>query len=137
MASIPKTCCGGGTIHIRTQPVGQVTKLHGYDCYIATPPEGTATKGIIIFIPDAFGWAFPNNRLLSDAYARAGFLTYLPELMDGKAIEASVMSKVAVLDTDPPFLTKVVNFAGFLWHMIPFVIACREAVCKPRGWEFF
>ncbi|KAI9709280.1 MAG: hypothetical protein M1820_003400 [Bogoriella megaspora] len=131
------TCCAQGTIHIRSQPVGEVKKLHGYDCYISTPPAEATTKGIIIFIPDAFGWEFPNNRLLSDAYARSGYLTYLPEFMAGTAAPAFLMEKIGALEkSDTGILAKVSIFATFLWHFIPWKIRNRPAVCQPRIWEF-
>jgi dienelactone hydrolase len=39
---------------------------------------------LIIYIPDAFGWKLPNNRVLADKYAKAGFTVYIPEFMDGR-----------------------------------------------------
>ncbi|KAI9663826.1 MAG: hypothetical protein M1821_007316 [Bathelium mastoideum] len=130
------TCCASGTIHIRSQPTGQVTNIHGFDCYVASPPTDTPTKGIIIFIPDAFGWEFPNNRLLSDAYARAGFLTYLPEFMAGAAVHHSVMGKMPLIEGNVGILTKASAMITFLWNFIPFMISCRAGVCQPRIWEF-
>lgn len=42
-------------------------------------------KGIIVIVPDAFGWEFVNNRILADHYASAGdYLVYLPDFMDGQ-----------------------------------------------------
>ncbi|KAF2231720.1 dienelactone hydrolase family protein [Viridothelium virens] len=130
------TCCASGTIHIRTQPTGQVTQLHGYDCYIASPPNDTTTKGIIVFLPDAFGWTFPNNRLLCDAYARAGFLTYLPDVMDGRAVPPHVVKVGAILEGDSSIFTKIPAMMKLLWNFVPFFISCRVSVCKPRVWEF-
>lgn len=75
--------CFTGTIHSGT-PKGKVTKIHGLDCYISAPAPETPPTGIVIIIPDAFGWEFVNNRLLADNYAeKGGFLVYLPEFMDG------------------------------------------------------
>lgn len=63
---------------------GTVTTLHGLPTYVAEPSEGRAVKGIIVIVPDAFGWEFINNRLLADEYARAGdFKVLLPEFMNG------------------------------------------------------
>lgn len=72
--------CFKGHIHPGT-PSGTVTALHGLPTYVASP-VGTP-KGILVFIPDAFGWQFLNNQLLADNYAKAGFLVYLPDFMDG------------------------------------------------------
>lgn len=41
-------------------------------------------RGIIIIVPDAFGWEFVNNRILADNYAEKGkYLVYLPDFMNG------------------------------------------------------
>lgn len=76
-------CCAAGEIHTGT-PSGRVDKVHGLDCYIASPPAGTEPKGVIVILPDVFGWKLVNTRILADAYAAKGnYLVYLPELQDG------------------------------------------------------
>ena len=56
-------------------------------------PEGTQPKRIIVFIPDAFGWKFNNNRILADHYATKGpFRVYLPEFMDGLSYQMLIIS---------------------------------------------
>jgi len=65
-------------------PAGKEDKIHGLDVYVAEPASGLVPKGIVIIVPDAFGWAFVNNRLLADTYATKGqFLVYLPDFMNG------------------------------------------------------
>lgn len=83
MAQLPMgQCCASGSLHTGT-PTGRVDKVHGLDCYIADAPNGTP-KGIVVIIPDAFGWKLPNNRILADCYAKEGnFRVYLPEFMNG------------------------------------------------------
>lgn len=75
--------CFSGSVHAG-HPTGIIDTIHGLPVYIAKPPEEVTPKGIIVFISDAFGWNFPNSRLLSDRYAEAGFLVYLPDFMNGK-----------------------------------------------------
>lgn len=65
-----KQCCATGSLHTGT-PQGRVDKLHGLDCYIAEPPTDSP-KGVVVIIPDAFGWELPNNRILADEYAKNG-----------------------------------------------------------------
>lgn len=66
-------------------PTGREEKIHGLPTYIAEPSQGTSVKGIIIIVPDAFGWEFTNNRILADHYASAGdYSVYLPDFMDGE-----------------------------------------------------
>lgn len=77
------TCpdCVTGSVKEGT-PTGTVTTLHGLNTYIARP-EGTP-KGVVVIIPDIFGWEISNSRLLADSYAKkGGFLVYLPDFMAG------------------------------------------------------
>ena len=76
--------CFSGHVHEGT-PKGRVTKLHGLDTYIAEPTADGPAGGIIVIIPDAFGWEFVNNRILADHYAEKGnYIVYLPDFMHGK-----------------------------------------------------
>jgi len=75
--------CFQGTKH-EGEPKGRIADVHGRPTYIAEPPNGAPSKGTIVIVPDAFGWEFVNNRLLADHYAEnGGFVTYLPDFMDG------------------------------------------------------
>jgi dienelactone hydrolase len=77
--------CFSGSAHEGT-PKGNTKDLHGRKTYVAEPPHGTDAKGVIVIVPDAFGWEFVNNRLLADHYAeKGGFRVYLPDFMDGRA----------------------------------------------------
>ncbi len=81
-SSMPCKDCISGTLHAGT-PTGRVTTLHGLPTYVADPPSGSP-KGIIVIIPDAFGWEFTNNRVLADSYAKKGsFRVYIPDFMNG------------------------------------------------------
>jgi hypothetical protein len=67
-----------------SEPSGTETTIHGIPTYVAQPEDGVTPKGMIVFITDAFGWKFVNNRVLSDQYAKkGGFLVYCPDFMDG------------------------------------------------------
>jgi dienelactone hydrolase len=63
-------CCATGSLHTGI-PQGRTEKLHGLDCYIADAPSGSP-KGIVVIIPDIFGWELPNNRILADEFAKKG-----------------------------------------------------------------
>src|SRR4051794_18987306 len=81
MAPQPPICsdCITGSIHEGT-PAGRTGNLHGLPTYIAEPPDGTPPKGLIVILPDVFGWEFTNTRVLADVYAgKGGFLVYLPD----------------------------------------------------------
>lgn len=73
--------------HVRDDtPKGHVTTLHGLETYVAEPAvPADQVKGIVVIIPDAFGWEFVNNRTLADHYADMGkFRVYLPDFMKGE-----------------------------------------------------
>lgn len=58
-------------------PVGQETKLAGYDSYVS----GSNDEVAILVVHDLFGWTFPNVRLLADRYAQEIDATvYVPDL---------------------------------------------------------
>lgn len=88
--------CVSGALHEGT-PVGREETVHGLPTYVSEPPSGQA-KGIIVIIPDAFGWTFNNNRVLADTYAeRTNSRVYLPEFMDGHAMDVSMFGHMDVL----------------------------------------
>lgn len=72
-----KQCCASGSLHAGT-PTGKVGKVHGLDCYTAEAPN-ESPKGFVVIVPDAFGWTFPNNRILADEYAKKGNFTVVRE----------------------------------------------------------
>lgn len=75
--------CFSGHIHQGT-PRGEVTSLYGLQAYTTKPLDDVPHRGIIIIVPDAFGWEFVNNRILADNYAEKGkYLVYLPDFMNG------------------------------------------------------
>jgi dienelactone hydrolase len=87
--------CLRGTVQTGT-PKGTVSTVHGLPTYTARP-EGEP-KGVIVLIPDIFGWELANPRLLADTYAReGGFLVYLPEFMDGMDCPSSL--ETLLIDT--------------------------------------
>ncbi|KAI1341039.1 dienelactone hydrolase family protein [Xylariaceae sp. FL0016] len=77
--------CFSGAIHEGT-PGGVTTKLHGLDTYVAEPASGRAAQGLVVIIPDAFGWDFVNIRLLADTYAKKkDYRVYAPDFMNGNS----------------------------------------------------
>lgn len=77
-------CCSGSTHP--GEPKGVTGTLHGLPTYIAEPPNGAKIKGIVVMLPDLFGWEFVNLRLLCDTFAeRIGVRCLLPDFMAGKS----------------------------------------------------
>ena len=75
--------CASSHLHEGT-PVGRTETLHDLPTYITNPPGELKPRGIVVIVPDAFGWTLNNNRILADAYARRASVTvYLPDFMNG------------------------------------------------------
>jgi hypothetical protein len=86
MAAIQCRDCISGSIHTG-KPAGTEIEFHGLPTYVTRPDEGKPEKGIIVFIPDIFGWKFANSRLLADKFAKkGGYTVYLPDFMRGESI---------------------------------------------------
>ena len=59
-----RQCCASGSLH-SGEAKGRFDTIHGLETYIADAPSGQP-KGIVVIIPDAFGIALPNNKILAD-----------------------------------------------------------------------
>jgi dienelactone hydrolase len=77
--------CVTGALH-EGIPKGTVSTIAKLPTYIANPVTTPHKSGVIVIIPDAFGWEFINIRLLADEYAeRSGRTIYVPDFMSGTA----------------------------------------------------
>ncbi|EGP91860.1 uncharacterized protein MYCGRDRAFT_67558 [Zymoseptoria tritici IPO323] len=129
-----KSCCATGSLHTGT-PTGRVEKVHGLDCYIADAPNGSS-KGVIVIIPDAFGWELPNNRILADDYAKNGFKVLLPEFQAGCGFPIEALTSLKVV-SEPGFqLWKITHFFTLARYFVPFLISCRQSVAGPKIYNF-
>ncbi|KAL1297365.1 hypothetical protein AAFC00_004905 [Neodothiora populina] len=135
-----KPCCATGSLHTGA-PTGEVSKLHGFDTYIAVPPGGVeAAKGIVVVLPDIFGWTFPNNRILADDYARkGGFSVLLPDFMDGCVVPSYLAEWLSTLEATGPtgFIKKLYAYGLFAYHIIPFFWSNTQKKVHPGVIEFF
>ncbi|KAK5170494.1 uncharacterized protein LTR77_005082 [Saxophila tyrrhenica] len=130
-----KSCCATGSLH-SGQPTGRIDKVHGLDCYIADAPNGPP-KGIVVIIPDAFGWTFPNNRVLADCYAKEGnFTVYLPEFMNGVILPPDLLDSMKAIQQPGLSLSKIPHIFYAMRTFLPFMFWCRPAACGPRIWSF-
>ncbi|PVH72042.1 alpha/beta-hydrolase [Cadophora sp. DSE1049] len=129
------SCLTGGTT--TSQPTGTTSTIHGLPTYIASPPSGTTPKALIVLITDAFGWEFVNNRVLADHYAeRGGFLVYVPDFMNGKAMSPLAITLMDNLTTPAPTWFSAIIYKP-LWAIqllrlaIPWKSACEPAKTHP------
>ncbi|KAF2798297.1 dienelactone hydrolase family protein, partial [Melanomma pulvis-pyrius CBS 109.77] len=128
-------CCASGEIHQGT-PSGKVTKIHGLDCYVAEPLEGVSPKGVIVILPDVFGWTLPNSRILADNYAKKGeWLVYLPEFMNGSYAPPELIISIHALDHGG--VAKIWHLLKCIFYVIPFRWATRPSIIHPRIFGFF
>jgi len=134
-----KTCCAAGSLHTGI-PTGRIKKMHGLDCYIADAPDGRNPTGVVIIIPDAFGWMLPNNRILADQYAkRTGAHVFLPDFMNGYVMPADLMDSFKALGKTGLWnqLAKVGHILYMIRHFVPFQWYCSPSTASPRISEFF
>ncbi|KAF5632036.1 Dienelactone hydrolase [Fusarium sp. NRRL 52700] len=132
--------CFKGHIH-DGKPTGQVQVMFGRPTYVASPPDDKPVKGIIIIVPDAFGWEFVNTRLLADQYALNGdFLVYLPDFMVGRSAPIWLLDIVVSL-TDTTlswsWIKKPWYLAQTIYGMAPFYYSNGFASLWPRIRSFF
>lgn len=137
--SFPKQCCASGTLHTGT-PKGTVSQLHGLPVYIASPPSNTSPKGIVVILPDIFGWTLPNTRILADNFAAKGdFLVMLPDFMDGNVFPHHLILSIKALDATGPFafVKKAYHFLRLVWYGWPFLKNDKAHLVRPRVINFF
>ncbi|PYH92901.1 alpha/beta-hydrolase [Aspergillus ellipticus CBS 707.79] len=133
--------CFSGHVHAGV-PKGEVITLHGLNTYVTEPAKGAdAVKGIIVIIPDAFGWEFVNNRILADHYADKGkYRVYLPDFMKGNAAPVwSIETLRAVMRTSSvmDWVTKPYHILCTIYGVVPFLYRNRFGKSWPVVKDFF
>ncbi|KAI5210306.1 hypothetical protein AUEXF2481DRAFT_24985 [Aureobasidium subglaciale EXF-2481] len=137
--SFTKRCCASGSLHTGI-PTGTTSKLHDLDVYIASPSPEKTPKGIVVILPDIFGWTLPNTRILADSFAANGdFLVMLPDFMDGNVFPHDLIISIKALDATGPFawITKGYHFIKLLWRGWPFLKNDKARLVRPRVYKFF
>ncbi|KAK1978186.1 dienelactone hydrolase family protein [Colletotrichum cereale] len=140
----PRFCadCFKGALRDDVKPEGIVETIHGLPTYVARPDPGREPAGVVVILPDAFGWELPNSRALADAYAkRIPAVVLLPDMMNGYALPASAMLMNDRLGGEKSWFRKyffilplaVVTLAR---HFVALYIATRTGVIVPRIGNF-
>ncbi|KAI9891525.1 MAG: hypothetical protein M1814_002648 [Vezdaea aestivalis] len=131
--------CFSGAIH-EGETTGTESTLHGFDVYVATAPS-EPPKGIIVLIPDAFGWRFFNMRLLADYYAsKTGSTVYIPEFQNGNHMPVQLMhsfDKVVKPGSLWENIKKIIYIPKVIYYFVPYTIKNRYSVVRPRVDSFF
>ncbi|KAJ7100473.1 Alpha/Beta hydrolase protein [Mycena epipterygia] len=79
-------------------PEGMVVQIGGVKCYLATPRMDYPKNKALLYLPNVFGMELHNNQLLADDFARSGFKTIIPDIMNGDPV-----SPAAYYLDAPPF----------------------------------
>ncbi|KAF5012765.1 hypothetical protein FDECE_1185 [Fusarium decemcellulare] len=117
--------CFKGSVH-DGKPRGKTLNLYGLDTYVVEPSQGKDVRGIIVVIPDAFGWDFVNCRLLADHYAdKSNYKVYLPDFMIGPSAPISGLEKMHIAMAPGNLLRRGYNLFMALWVFVPFMIRNR------------
>ncbi|KAI1499961.1 dienelactone hydrolase family protein [Biscogniauxia marginata] len=120
--------CFQGATHDGT-PTGVTTKLHGLNTYVAEPVSGNPPKGIVVIIPDAFGWDFVNIRLMADNYAKKkDYRVYAPDFMNGRSAPLWMLDTMKSIEANATWwdtLTKPYHYLKVLYGLLSFIIPNR------------
>ncbi|PTB70850.1 alpha/beta-hydrolase [Trichoderma citrinoviride] len=130
--------CFRGSIH-EGEPRGKVTHAYGLETYVVEPSDGQPPKGIVVVLPDAFGWTFVNVRLLADKYAdMGGFKVYAPELMNGWSAPLWMLDSMKMVSSPSSgILTKIYHSLRVLRAILPVVIYNWPSRAYPKVKGFF
>ncbi|PSR78069.1 hypothetical protein PHLCEN_2v7586 [Hermanssonia centrifuga] len=66
---------------------GKFEQIAGVACYVATPTGDYAKGKVVLYLSDIFGLRLINSRLLADGFARNGYKTIMPDILNGDAIK--------------------------------------------------
>lgn len=126
--------CGKGNLHSGIT-TGRIETIHGLPAYVTDSPNGQGEiKGIIIIIPDAFGWELPNTRILADKYAkRTNSRVYVPDFMDGHWLAHDMLDSLDnMLDSQQSFIWRIPSGLRAISGFIPFIYYNRFGISHPR-----
>jgi len=115
--------CVSGAVHEGT-PTGTEITLAGLPTY-AVGDE--ASKRIVIFGHDIFGWKFVNTRLLADEYAARGFRVLVPDLYDGYEVPQWTLSARDPVNESLSLFQRVFARPLSLFVLVPFVLRNSQA----------
>ncbi|KAK4667947.1 uncharacterized protein QC764_703300 [Podospora pseudoanserina] len=91
------------------EPAGKEIKIaNNLTVYISPPPKSPRTKprsqSAILLLTDVFGLNLLQNKLLADSFARAGYLTLVPDLFAGSPAPSDINDPASANFSIPAFL---------------------------------
>lgn len=133
------TDCFKGFLRTDKQPTGTEATIYGLPTYVSHPPTDSLAKGIIVFVPDAYGWEFINNRLLCDTYAASGFRVYLPDFMEGVSSPVyllPILDRLTSMSSFRDWIYKPYDIFWFVYGLVPFFWRNMPNTSHPRVTKF-
>ena len=136
--------CFKGTVHGHESPKGELTKIHGVECYV-TPPlsSSVSSKSAIVYFTDGFGLNLVNNKVLADCYAEGtGTRVYTPNLFIGGPASIGLMHAMDVVDKPIPMTDlwgqakKLGNTFSMVGFLVPFMMRTGPAKCYDSALDF-
>jgi len=74
------------TVPSDVEPQGKNITINGVLTYVSLPKKKFDPTTAVLLLTDVFGLPSPDNLLLADQWAAAGFQTYAPDYLNGDAI---------------------------------------------------
>ncbi|KXS99343.1 hypothetical protein AC578_8985 [Pseudocercospora eumusae] len=126
------SCCMSGHLASGT-PKGREETIAGLPTYVAEPENKDKSK-TIVFLVEIFGYKLNNIRLLADEYAAHGFTAYIPDVLEGDAVDDGFLKTVEPTLPEREsrsIAEKATATATVAATLGPFLIKHREAVARP------
>jgi len=94
------------------EPQGKNITINGVLTYFSLPKQKFDPAKAVLLLTDVFGLPSPDNLLLADQWAAAGFQTYVPDYLNGDAISVGGNVSAWIVNhgeaqTNPPLLAVI------------------------------
>ncbi|EIW67957.1 hypothetical protein TREMEDRAFT_69493 [Tremella mesenterica DSM 1558] len=127
-------CCVDGHIHEGT-PLGSFEIINGLRTYVVDPnPPTSGKQNVIVIISDIFGVDLLNTKLFADTWAQHEWKVYVPDFLEGDAVDHSHLKTIVPNLRDQAKATaisKAKDAAETAATLGPWLVTHREAVVKP------
>jgi len=76
------------------ETTGKFEEIGGVKNYVALPSGDYPKDKALVILTDVFGLALKNTLLVADSFAKAGFPTYIPDILNGDPITPEKMGDI-------------------------------------------
>ncbi|KAJ7613160.1 alpha/beta-hydrolase [Roridomyces roridus] len=102
------------TLSADAAPQGKNVTINGVLTYVSLPRERFDPSIAVVMLTDVFGLPSPDNLLLADQWADAGFATFAPDYLNGDALPSDGLANITAwsvnhgeAQTTPPLLAVI------------------------------